>query len=140
MGRGRLTALLILAPAGSWCAAFGSSVQRCVAGEQMPAGMFRKYEKHASSLADPSGHLHSTAILLSSRIVPRLLFRSTRSPDTHCQQRLVPVVEDVLVRALERADEFDLRLADGQLPGELRSHSSVHRDLSHIKDRDVQPG
>lgn len=145
---------------------FGSSVRRYGAGEQMPGGMFRKSEKHASNLADPSGHCtlqqfcaaaglshgsHSARHLHQMRIV---ISAASRSRGGRC-----------IGEALERPDEFDLRLAVGrriratsaviaaglshaeyipqelaQLPGELRSHSIVHRDLSHFKDRDVQPG
>ncbi len=132
----------------------------------MPVGMFLKSEEHASSLADPSGHYtlqqFCTAEGLSLATAPIPLDTFTRYALSF-QQRLVPVVEDVLVTALDkRPDGFDLRLADGeriraksvviatglshaeyipqelaQLPGELRSHSSVHRDLSHFKGRDV---
>ncbi len=143
---------------------FGTPMRRW--REQMPVGMFLKSEEHASSLADPSGHYtlqqFCTAAGLSLATAPIPLDTFTRYALSF-QQRLVPVVEDVLVTALDkRPDGFDLRLADGeriraksvviatglshaeyipqelaQLPGELRSHSSVHRDLSHFKGRDV---
>ena len=79
------------------------------------------------------------------------------------QRRLVPTVENVMVTALGRSSAtFELRLASGetlraskvviatgmshtehipaalaQLPAELLSHSSSHRDLSGFKGRDV---
>ncbi|WFU38863.1 NAD(P)-binding domain-containing protein [Bradyrhizobium sp. CB82] len=143
---------------------FGTPMHRWRA--QMPVGMFLKSEEHASSLADPSGH-HTLQQFCaeageSYATAPIPLDTFTRYALSF-QQRLVPMVEDVLVMALEkRSDGFDLRLADGesiratnvviatglshaeyipqelaQLPGELRSHSSVHRDLSHFKGRDV---
>jgi cation diffusion facilitator CzcD-associated flavoprotein CzcO len=132
----------------------------------MPVGMFLKSEEHASSLADPSGHYtlqqFCTAAGLSLATAPIPLDTFTRYVLSF-QKCLVPLVEDVLVTALDkRPDGFDLRLADGerirakgvviatglshaeyipqelaQFPGELRSHSSVHRDLSHFKGRDV---
>ncbi len=143
---------------------FGSPMHRWRA--QMPMGMFLKSEWGASSLADPAGRYTlqqfcaEAGLPFGSGPVPLDAFTEYA---LSFQRRLVPMVEDALVTALERrSDGFELRLANGEgirvksvviatglshaefiptnlaeLPGELRSHSSAHRDLSQFKGRDV---
>jgi hypothetical protein len=134
--------------------------------EQMPVGMFLKSEWDASSLSDPAGRYTLQQFCGETRLpygnAPLPLDTFTRYALSF-QRRLVPMVEDVLVTALDRRpDGFDLRLATGegiraksvviatgssraeyipqelaQLPEQLLSHSSAHRDLSQFKGRDV---
>jgi FAD-dependent urate hydroxylase len=143
---------------------FGTPMHRWRA--QMPTGMFLKSEWDASSLGDPTGRYTlqqfcaEEGLPYGNAAVPLETF--TRYALSF-QRRLVPIVEDVLVTALDRRpDGFDLRLATGegiwaksvviatglshaeyipqelaQLPEQLRSHSSAHRDLSQFKGRDV---
>jgi hypothetical protein len=132
----------------------------------MPTGMFLKSDEQASSLADPAGRYTLQQFCaeegLRDENVPIPLDVFTRYAMSF-QRRLVPMVEDVLVTALERSPNgFELRLANGdevkakgvviatglshaeyipqelaRLPEELLSHSSAHRDLSQFKGRHV---
>lgn len=143
---------------------FGTPMHRWQA--QMPMGMFLKSEEAASSLADPAGRYTLPQFCaeagLSYGTAPIPLDTFTRYALLF-QRRLVPMVEDVLVTALDRRpDGFELRLANGegiraksvviatglshaeyipqelaQLPEELRSHSSAYHDLSRFKGRNV---
>ncbi|MDA9432226.1 NAD(P)-binding domain-containing protein [Bradyrhizobium sp. CCBAU 51627] len=143
---------------------FGTPMDRWQ--KQMPVGMFLKSEWDASSLADPAGRRTLQQFCaeagLSYGTAPIPLDTFTRYALSF-QRRLVPMVEDVLVTALDRTpDGFELRLANGdglraksvviatglshaehippglaQLPGELLSHSSAHNDLSQFKGRDI---
>ncbi len=129
----------------------------------MPIGMYLKSEWPASSLSDPE----ERCTLQQFR--PEPYDHAPIPIDTFVryglsfQQRLVPMVEDVMVTALaSRPDGFDIRLANGEvftavrvviatgmshaeyvprelaeLPEELLSHSGAHHDLSRFKDRDV---
>jgi len=132
----------------------------------MPLGMSLKSEWDASSLSDPAGRY----TLQQFCVETRLPYGDGPLPlDTFLryamwfQGRLVPMVEDIFVTALDRRrGGFDLRLATGedilaksvviatglshaeyipknlaQLPEQLLSHSSAHRDLSRFKGRDV---
>ena len=133
---------------------------------QMPAGMFLKSEGFASNLADPIGRCtlqqfcEEEALPYEGARVPLETF--TRYAVAF-QQRLVPMVEDVLVTRLDRqSNRFQLRLATGEevraqkvvvatglshaeyipakltkLPAELLSHSSNHHDLGKFKGREV---
>ncbi|MBR1132224.1 NAD(P)-binding domain-containing protein [Bradyrhizobium iriomotense] len=143
---------------------FGTPMHRWRA--QMPLGMFLKSEWEASSISDPAGRYTLRQFCAEARLpygkTPLPLDTFTRYAMAF-QQHLVPMVEDVLVTAVDRKpDCFDLRLATGerlgansvviatglshaeyvpqeltQLPAQLRSHSSAHRDLSLFKGRDV---
>ena len=143
---------------------FGAPMHRWRA--QMPMGMFLKSEWDASSLADPAGRYTLQQFCAEAGLshgtgpIPLETFTGYA---LSFQRRLVPMVEDLMVTALDRKpDGFELRLANGegvrvkcvviatglshaeyiprdvaQLPGELQSHSSAHHDLSHFKGRDV---
>lgn len=143
---------------------FGSPMHRW--RKQMPAGMFLKSEGFASNLADPIGRCtlqqfcEEEALPYEGERVPLETF--TRYAVAF-QQRLVPMVEDVLVTLLDRhTNRFQLRLATGEevsaqkvvvatglsyaeyipaqlakLPAELLSHSSNHHDLGKFKGREV---
>jgi len=136
---------------------------------QMPVGMFLKSEGFASSLSDPSGHytLQQFCRETASPYVPHggapVSLETFTRYALSFQQRLVPMVENVLVSMVERqSNRFELQLATGevvkatrvivatglahaehvpsalaQLPAEMLSHSSVHRDLGKFKGRDV---
>jgi cation diffusion facilitator CzcD-associated flavoprotein CzcO len=143
---------------------FGTPMHRWRA--QMPVGMCLKSEWDASSLSDPAGRYTLRQFCAETRSpygnAPLPLDTFTRYASLF-QRRLVPMVENILVTGLDRRpDGFDLRLATGenisaksvviatglshaeyipqelgQLPEQLLSHSSVHRDLSQFKGRDV---
>ena len=143
---------------------FGTPMHRWRA--QMPTGMFLKSEWDASDLADPAGRYTLQQFCAEAKLPfengPIPLATFTRYAMSF-QRRLVPMVEDIFVTALDRRpDGFELRLATGErikakkvviatglahaeyipqelarLPAELRSHSSAHHDLSQFKGRDV---
>jgi thioredoxin reductase len=128
--------------------------------------MFLKSEGFASNLADPIGRCTLQQFCAQQALpyegVPVSLETFTRYAVAF-QQRLVPMVEDVSVTALDRqGNRFQLRLATGeevtakkvvvatglshaeyipaeltQLPVELLSHSNNHHDLSKFKGREV---
>ncbi len=135
---------------------------------QMPRGMFLKSEAFASNLADPTGRCTleeycAKAVVpypAGSTPVPLETFREYA---LSFQKSLVPMVEDVLVSAVDRrSDSFELRLSNGEevsaskvvvatgisytqyippelvaLPRELLSHSGDHCELAQFKGRDV---
>jgi hypothetical protein len=143
---------------------FGTPMHRWQA--QMPIGMFLKSEWDASSLSDPTGRYTLQQFCAEEGLPygdgPLPIDTFTRYALSF-QRRLVPMVEDELVTALDRRqDGFDLRLATGegisaksvviatglshaeyvpqelaQLPKQLLSHCSAHRDLGQFKGRDV---
>src|SRR6266404_3517489 len=85
---------------------------------QMPIGMFLKSEGAASSLADPAGRYTLQQFCAEAGLpygtgpIPLDTFTAYA---LSFQQRLVPMVEDVLVTALDkRPDGFELRLANGE--------------------------
>jgi cation diffusion facilitator CzcD-associated flavoprotein CzcO len=95
---------------------FGTPMHRWRA--HMPAGMFLKFEGFASNLADPTGRYtleqFCTEAALPYGSAPVSLDTFTRYALSF-QQSLVPMVEDVLVTALDRRlDRFELRLATGE--------------------------
>jgi len=133
---------------------------------QMPVGMFLKSEWDASSLSHPAGRYTLRQFCAEARIpyanAPLPIDTFTRYALSF-QRRLVPMVEDVFVTALDRRqNDFNLSLATGEgisaknvviatglshaeyippelapLPEELRSHSSAHRNLNQFKGHDV---
>ena len=143
---------------------FGSPMHRW--RTQMPAGMFLKSEGFASNLADPIGRC-TLQQFCEEEALPYEGARVSRETFTRYavsfQQRLVPMVEDVLVTMLDRQNNrFQLRLATGEevrakkvvvatglshaeyipdeltkLPVELLSHSGDHHDLGKFKGREV---
>lgn len=143
---------------------FGSPMHRW--RKQMPAGMFLKSEGFASNLADPIGRC-TLQQFCEEEALPYEGARVSRETFTRYavsfQQRLVPMVEDVLVTMLDRQNNrFQLRLATGEevrakkvvvatglshaeyipdeltkLPVELLSHSGDHHDLGKFKGREV---
>jgi hypothetical protein len=143
---------------------FGTPMHRWLA--QMPIGMFLKSEWDASSLGDPTGRYTLQQFCAEEGLPygnPPIPLDTFTRYALSFQRRLVPIVEDVLVTALDRRPGgFDLRLATGegiraksvviatglshaeyipqelaQLPEQLLSHSSVHHDLSQFKGREV---
>jgi cation diffusion facilitator CzcD-associated flavoprotein CzcO len=132
----------------------------------MPVGMFLKSEWDASSLSDPAGRYTLQQFCAETRLpygdAPLSLDTFT-SYAISFQRRLVPMVEDIMVTAIDRTtDGFDLRLVTGEciqaksvviatglehaeympreleeLPEQFRSHSSIHRDLGRFKGRNV---
>lgn len=143
---------------------FGTPMQRWLA--QMPAGMYLKSEWDASSLADPGNRFTLQQFCADARLpygnAPIPLDTFTRYALSF-RRHLVPMVEDVLVTALDRRPGgFDLKLATGEsvkvksvviatglshaeyvpqqlasLPQQLASHSSAHHDLSQFRGREV---
>jgi thioredoxin reductase len=143
---------------------FGSPMNRW--RTQMPAGMFLKSEGFASNLADPIGRC-TLQQFCEEETLPyegaRVSLETFTRYAVSFQQRLVPMVEDVLVAMLDRQiNRFQLRLATGEevrakkvvvatglshaeyipaeltkLPAELLSHSSNHHDLGKFKGREV---
>ncbi len=145
---------------------FGSPMHRWLA--QMPKGMYLKSEGLGSNLSDPAGE-HTLArycakagltygdwgVPVSREIFARYALAF--------QRELVPYVENVAVRSVERiAGGFELRLESGEivkarravvatglggtaysppeileLPPSLRSHSEDHHDFSPFKGLDV---
>jgi hypothetical protein len=144
---------------------FGTPMHRWQA--HMPKGMFLKSEGCASNLFDPGGYTLgqycSAEGLPYGRYGEPVSLEHFTQYGLSFQRRLVPTVENVMVTAVDRSSAlFELRLASGetlqarkvvvatglshtayippvlaQLPPELRSHSSNHRDLSGFKGRDV---
>jgi cation diffusion facilitator CzcD-associated flavoprotein CzcO len=145
---------------------FGSPMRRWLT--QMPKAMLLKSEGCASGLPDPDGRRGLPQFCREEG----LSFAEYGSPVSReifaryalsFQQKLVPQVEDVLVRAVsKRNGEFDLCLSSGEtlrsthvivatgldqmeqipeqlgrLPSELWSHSAAHYDLSKFKGKDV---
>jgi hypothetical protein len=133
----------------------------------MPKGMFLKSEGCASNIFAPAGNTlgqfcAEQGLLYGHYGAPVSLETFTRY-GLSFQQRLVPMVEDVMVTELDRSSGgFELRLGSGeglrarkvvvatgmfhtahipaalaQLPPELRSHSGEHTDLSGFGGRDV---
>jgi Pyridine nucleotide-disulphide oxidoreductase len=143
---------------------FGTPMHRWRA--QMPAGMFLKSAGFASNLGEPTGH-HTLERFCAEATLPYanvpVSLETFNRYASAFQQSLVPMVEDVLVTALDRqADGFELRLATGEqvsarkvviatglshtsyiplelagLPTDLLSHSSAHHDLTWFKGREV---
>ncbi|MGY3234505.1 MULTISPECIES: NAD(P)-binding domain-containing protein [unclassified Bradyrhizobium] len=143
---------------------FGSPMDRW--RTQMPAGMLLKSEGFASNLADPIGR-STLQQFCEEEALPYEGVPVSRETFTRYalafQQRLVPMVEDVLVTMVDRqTNKFQLRLATGEevrakkvvvatglshseyippelakLPAELLSHSSNHHDLGKFKGREV---
>lgn len=136
--------------------------------EQMPEGMFLKSEGFASNLSDPDRR-HTLAQYCAARKIP---YADTGRPvplevftqyAMAFQKNLVPDVEEVMVRRIERtADCFEVQLASGEtlraqkvilatglehaahvppefatLPPCLLSHASAHHDLSGFRGKDV---
>jgi hypothetical protein len=134
----------------------------------MPKGMFLKSEGCASNLFDPTDsyplkrYCADEGIPYGDYKVPVSLKTLTQY-GLSFQRRFVPVVENVMVTALDRQSSlFELQLATGEalkarrvviatglshagfvpselaeLPPELLSHSSGHHDLSGFKGRNV---
>ena len=132
----------------------------------MPRGMYLKSEACASNLFDPAGYTLQAYCAEQSvpyaDNVPVSLATFTQYALAF-QRRLVPDVENVMVRALDKQSSlFELQLASGQrlqaqrvviatgvshaahvpeqltgLPAELVSHSSGHDDLSSFAGRSV---
>jgi thioredoxin reductase len=134
----------------------------------MPKGMFLKSEGCASNLFDPMG-AYTLSQYCSERDLPYapcgkpVPLEILTQYGLSFQQRFVPVVENVMVTALDRSsDIFELQLDSGEmfraskvvvatgmshaghipaalvrLPAGLLSHSSEHHDLSGFKGRDV---
>jgi hypothetical protein len=134
----------------------------------MPKGMFLKSEGNASNLFDPTSSYALRQFCSRENIhygeynVPVSLETFTRY-GLSFQQRFVPAVEDVMVRALDGApSRFELNLASGEtlearkvviatgvshaafvppeltrLPSEVLSHSSRHHDLARFQGRHV---
>ncbi|MCP3459235.1 NAD(P)-binding domain-containing protein [Bradyrhizobium sp. CCGUVB23] len=143
---------------------FGSPMHRW--RTQMPAGMFLKSEGFASNLADPIGRC-TLQQFCNEEALPyedaRVSLETFTRYAVSFQQRLVPMVEDVLVTMLDRQTHgFRLRLATGEevrakkvvvatglshaeyipaelakLPAELLSHSSDHHHLDRFTGREV---
>ncbi len=145
---------------------FGSPMRRWLT--QMPKGMLLKSEGCASSLPDPSGQRNLAAFCREQG----LAFADYGSPvsrDTFAkyalcfQQRFVPQVENIAVRAISKVNEaFQITLDSGEtlcsreiviatglehmentpeqlrtLPAELWSHSAVHYDLGKFVGKEV---
>lgn len=143
---------------------FGSPMHRW--RTQMPAGMFLKSEGFASNLADPIGRC-TLQQFCEEEALPyegaRVSLETFTRYAVSFQQRLVPMVEDVLVTMLDRQTHgFRVRLATGEevrakkvvvatglshaeyvpaelakLPAELLSHSSDHHHLGKFKGCEV---
>jgi lysine/ornithine N-monooxygenase len=134
----------------------------------MPKGMFLKSEPCASNLFDPAGS-YTLRQYCAEEGQPYAQYGAPVPLETFTryalsfQQRFVPMVEHVLVTALDRSsDAFEVRLTTGEtvkagkvvlatgmshtahiptalrrLPAELISHSGDHRDPSAFRGRDV---
>ena len=134
----------------------------------MPRGMYLKSEGCASSLSAPADgftlgqYCAQTSLPYADYGAPVPL-ETFAKYGLSFQQRHVPTVEDVMVKALSKSStSFELRLANGEtfrarkvvvatgvshtahvpsaltyLPSELQSHSGDHHDLSAFTGRDV---
>ncbi|MGH6679409.1 MAG: FAD-dependent oxidoreductase, partial [Bradyrhizobium sp.] len=112
---------------------FGTPMHRWL--EQMPAGMFLKSDWDASSLADPDKHFTLREFCADSGLIygnGPLPLHTFTSYALSFQRRLVPMVEDIMVTALDRtSDGFVIKLANGE--GISAKRVVIATGLSHAE-------
>ena len=157
-----LAAAAHLRAAGADIRAFGEPMEFWE--KQMPAGMFLRSAWYASDIAEPSGNYHLNDFKTREKVqfLPPVPLESFVQYGRWFQKQLIPDLDRRKIARIEKNGSFKLRLEDGEtveskrvvvaagisrfahrppefgnLPRNLVSHASEHRDLGIFRGQRV---